>query len=131
MTHDPNGRFLGTQLIGETLSHFADLMKKEIDLATAEISAKMAAKAMAGVWMGVAAFVGLIGLMVLVEAVVFGIASYGIALHWACLIVAVALFVISGGFFLIGRRDAAESMVPSRSVRQLKQDMATAKEQVQ
>jgi len=127
---DSSSRFSATQLIGDTLSHFADLMKSEINLAKAEIAEKLAAKAMAGVWMAVAGVVALIGVMVLVEAAVFAIASYGIALHWSCLIVAAVLLIVSCILFLVGKRNAEETLVPTRSVRQLQRDLATAKEQI-
>jgi len=131
MTHDPQGRFGAAQLISDTLSDFSDLIKKEVDLAKAEMADKISTKVMGGVWIGIAGFVGLLGLFVVIQAIIFAIASFGIAMYWSCLIVAAGLFVIAGGLFLYGRHDANEDLVPTRSVRQLKRDVATAKEQMQ
>jgi hypothetical protein len=130
MTQDPHGGLYAARLLGDTFSNFTDLLKKETELAKAEIADKLAAKASAAIWMAVGAFVALIGLIVVVEAIVFAIASTGILLHWACLIVAGGLFVISAGFFLYGRSNAREDMTPTRSVRQLRRDLATAREQM-
>jgi hypothetical protein len=65
-----------------------------------------------------------------VQAVVFGITSYGIALHWSCLIVAGVLAAIAVLSFLKGRSDAKEELAPTRTINQVKQDIATAKEQL-
>src|SRR6188474_1924164 len=74
--------------ISATLAGFSDLFQKELRLARAEMSEKLSAKVRAGVWMMAAGLFGLIALLLLIQAAVFGIASFGIALHWACLIVA-------------------------------------------
>jgi hypothetical protein len=80
--------------------------------------------------MGIAGALGLIALLVLVEAAIFAIAAYGIALHWACLIVAAVLGVAAALFYLKGRTDAAAEITPTRTIHQVKQDIATAKEQL-
>jgi putative superfamily III holin-X len=61
---------------------------------------------------------------------VFGIATLGIALHWSCLIVAAVLALAAGGFYAKGAADAREELTPTRTIHQVKQDIATAKEQL-
>src|SRR4051812_5011381 len=77
-----------TRSLSDVIADLSDLFQKEMRLARAEMSAKISTKLQAGVWMGAAGLLGLITLLLLVEGVVFGIASFGIALHWSCLIVA-------------------------------------------
>ena len=75
----------------DVVGDLADLVQKEIHLAKAELSEKLSAKLRAGVWIGVAAGLGLIAALLVIEGIVFGIATFGIALHWSCLIVAAVL----------------------------------------
>jgi Putative Actinobacterial Holin-X, holin superfamily III len=77
-----------------------------------------------------AGVLALIAGLLVVQAVVFGITSYGIALHWSCLIVAGVLAAIAVMSFFKGRSDAQEELAPTRTIKQVKQDIATAKEQL-
>jgi hypothetical protein len=109
----------------------ADLFQKEVRLARAELAEKLSLKIKAGVWMSAAAALGLVVLLVLVQAAIFGIASgFDIALHWSCLIVAALLAAIAAGAFAKGQADAKEELSPTRTIYQVKQDIATAKEQL-
>ena len=64
------------------------------------------------------------------QAAVFAIASYGIALHWSCLIVAGAALAVAAVFYFKGRANAQEELTPNRTIHQIKRDIATAKEQL-
>ena len=122
-----------TALVGafsDVVGDFADLLQKEMRLAKAELSAKLSAKLRAGVWMSVAALFGIFAALVLIEAAVFGIAAYGIALHWSCLIVAAVLAVVGAAAYAKGSADAHDEITPTRTLHQIKQDIATAKEQM-
>jgi hypothetical protein len=72
----------------------------------------------------------LIAALLIVEAVVFAIASYGLALHWACLLVAAVLAAAGAAVFYHGRSLADEELLPTRTVRQVTRDIDTAKEQL-
>src|SRR3954469_21830306 len=74
--------------LSEVVADLADLFQKELRLAKTEISQKISTKLQASIWFVVAGVLGVLGGLVLIEALVFGIASFGIALHWSCLIVA-------------------------------------------
>ena len=122
-----------TALVGafsDVVGDFADLLQKEMRLAKAELSAKLSAKLRAGVWMSLAALLGIFAALVLIEAGVFAIAAYGVALHWSCLIVAAVLAVAGAAAYAKGSADAHEEMTPTRTLQQIKQDIATAKEQL-
>ena len=128
-----NERLKNTAMVGalsDAVEDLGDLLQKEVRLAKAELSEKLATKLRAGVWMSVTGIFGLCAVLVLIEAVVFAIASYGLALHWSCLIVAAALAVVAVGAYAIGRADARASVSPSRTIHQVQRDVAAAKEQL-
>jgi uncharacterized membrane protein YqjE len=112
------------------IGDLADLVQKEMRLARAELSAKLSTKLRAGLWMSVAAVFAIFAAMVVVQAAIFGIAAYGIALHWSCLIVAAVLAVLGAAAYAMGSADAHEDVTPARTIHQVKQDIATAKEQL-
>ena len=117
--------------LSDVVADLVDLFQKEIRLARAELSEKLSLKIQAGVWMSAAAALGLVAVLVLVQAAIFGIASaFGIALHWSCLAVAALLTVIAAAAYAKGRANAKEELSPSRAIYQVKQDIATVKEQL-
>ena len=116
--------------VSDVVSDLADLFQKEMRLARAELSAKIATKLQAGVWMSAAAVLGVIAALLVVQAAVFAIASYGITLHWSCLIVAGVVAAIAVFSYLRGRSDAQEELAPTRTINQIKRDISTAKEQL-
>jgi uncharacterized membrane protein YqjE len=110
---------------------FADLshlLQKEIRLAKAEVTEKIASRLRAGVWMGVAAMLGLAAGLLAVQAAVFAIASFGVALHWACLLVAALLAAGGAAAFYHGRSAEEETFLPTRTYRQITRDIKTAKQ---
>jgi len=117
-------------IISDVATDLVDLFQKEMRLARAEVSDKITTKLQAGIWMSAAGVLGLFAGALVVQAVVLAIASYGIALHWSCLIVAGVLAAFAGMLFSKGRSDAKEELAPTRTIHQVKQDIATAKEQL-
>src|SRR4029450_5679336 len=79
------------QALTDLLADLANLLRKELQLAKTEITEKIVSRLRASVWMLVAGMLGMVAALLLVEAAVFGIASFGIALHWSCLLVAAVL----------------------------------------
>jgi hypothetical protein len=61
---------------------------------------------------------------------VVAIASFGLALYWACLLVAAIIAAAAAAVFYHGRSLAEQELLPTRSVRQIKQDIEIAKEQL-
>jgi hypothetical protein len=116
--------------VSDVVGDLADLLQKEIRLARAELSAKLSTKLRAGGWMAAAAGLGLAAFLAAVEAAIFAIASFGIAMHWSCLIVAVVLAAAAAVAYSTGQADAREELTPTRTIRQVKRDIATAKEQL-
>jgi hypothetical protein len=118
------------RILSTVVGDLADLVQKELRLARTEIVDKLNTKLQASIWMAAAGILGLITLLLLVEAAVFAIASFGIALHWSCLIVAAGIALLAGVAFLKGRSDAQEELTPTRTINQIKRDISTAKEQL-
>ncbi|HET9536537.1 MAG TPA: phage holin family protein [Mesorhizobium sp.] len=116
--------------LSDVVADLADLFQKELRLAKAELSEKLSIKAWAGVWMAAAAFFALFAVILVVQAAVFAVATFGFAMHWSCLIVATVLAAVGAAAFAKGRADAAEDLTPNRTIHQVKQDIAIAKEQL-
>ncbi len=114
----------------DVLADVAELVQKEIRLARAEISEKLATKVQGGIWVGAAGVLGLIALLLVLEAIIFAISSLGLAPHWSCLIVAAAVGLIAALAFVKGRSDVAANMVPERAARSVQRDISVAKEQL-
>jgi hypothetical protein len=116
--------------LGDLLGSLSDLIQKEIHLAKAEVSENIASKLQSGVWMMVAGFFGLLTSILVVEAAVFAIASFGLHLYWSCLLVAAVLAAAAAACFYHGRSLAEADLAPRRAFTQISQDIKTAKEQL-
>ena len=114
----------------DVVEDLSALLQKEAQLARAELSANISAKLHGGLWLGVAAGLFIVALLLSLQAVVFGLASYGVALHWSFLIVAGGVAVLAALAFLIGRTDADRSVLPKRTIHQIQQDVVLSKEQL-
>jgi hypothetical protein len=130
MAHDLRNSGL-VQALTDLLADLADLLRKELQLAKTEITEKIVSRLRASVWMVVAGVLGMIAVLLLLEAAVFAIASFGIALHWSCLLVAAVLAAGAAAAFFQGRAAAAQDeLLPIRTAKQISQDIKTAKEQL-
>jgi hypothetical protein len=115
------------QALTDLLADLADLLRKELQLAKTEIAEKITPRLRASVWMVAAGVVGMVAALLLVEAVVFAIASFGLALHWSCLIAAGVLIAAAAAAFFQGRAAAEGELLPTRTARQISQDIRTAR----
>jgi putative superfamily III holin-X len=116
--------------ISNVISDLADLLQKEVRLARAELSEKLSITFRAGIWIVAAAILSIVAVLLAVQACVLALsAATGIALHWSSLIVAAILGAAAGAVFAKGRADVPNQIAPDRSINQVKQDIAAAKEQ--
>ena len=129
MAHDLRNTGL-VQALTDLVADLADLLRKELQLAKTEITEKIVSRLRASMWMVVASALGMVAALLLVEAAVFAIASFGIALHWSCLIVAALFAAAAAAAFFQGRSQAQDELLPTRTARQISQDIRTAKEQL-
>ena len=108
----------------DLVADISDLVGKEIRLARAEIGEKISSGLQAGLWMAIAAIAAIVASFLVMQAIVFGIASLGVALHWSCLIVATALLVVAAGSAAYGRAKSRISLVPTRTLDQIDKDIS-------
>jgi hypothetical protein len=116
--------------LADVLDDLPDLFRKEIRLAQAEFTGKIKDGVQASAWMMVAALLGVVTFFILLQAAIFAIASLGLALHWACLIVAAVVGACAVAAFLYGRSTMPNTLVPTRTVTQVNEDVRTMKEQL-
>jgi len=120
------------EIVGDVFSQFTTLMRKEGQLARAEVSENIAAVGR-GLGMIVGAAVLLIpALVILLQAGVAALTeNYGLASYWSSLIVGGATLIVGVVMASIGRsRLKTENIMPRRTVHQLQQDASVAKQQV-
>ena len=116
--------------LGDVLDDLTDLVQKEMRLAQAEFSANLSAKLEGGVWLGTAASLAGVAFLLVVQAAVFAIASYGVSMPWSCLIAAGGVSLVAVLAYLIGRQDANVALMPRRTIHQMQQDVILSKEQL-
>ena len=130
-TADPNATRSTATLLSDALAHVSGLIRKEMDLARAEMSSKVT---QAGVAIGMivgAVILLLTALNVLSAALVAGIAELGIEEGWAALIVGVIYFVIALILAKKGMNDLkATNLAPTRTAENVKRDAYAVKESV-
>ena len=120
--------------LSHTLSNFladlTDLIQKEIRLARAEVSEKIGTRLRAVVWMATASVLALVTVLFVLEGFVFALIGWGLSPYLSSFLVAAVLAVLTLILFSYGRSLLAEDLLPSRTARQLNQDVKTAKEQL-
>jgi hypothetical protein len=116
--------------LGDVLGDLTDLMQKEMRLAEAEFSANLSAKLEGGVWWAAAGSLVGIAFLLVMQAAVFALASYGVPMHWSCLIAAGGVSLVAVLAYLIGRQDANVALMPRRTIHQIQQDVILSKEQL-
>ncbi|MGR3624667.1 MAG: phage holin family protein [Limimaricola sp.] len=115
-------------LLSEALNHVSGLVRKEVDLARAEMS-----RAVSRAGMGIGLIVGavilaLTALNVLAAAFVAWLAETGIGPGWSSLIVGVVILVIAAILVKVGiNRVKAVTNAPKRSAESIRKDAATVK----
>jgi uncharacterized membrane protein YqjE len=118
------------EVLSEVVGDFADLIRKELRLARAELSSNISAKLRGGVWLGLAGIFGLLALGLLLGALVAWITTLDVSLHIAFLVVAAGVALLAAFAYFAGRKEIQAELTPSRTISQLKQDIETTKEQL-
>jgi hypothetical protein len=116
--------------LSNVVGDLADLLQKEMRLARAELSDKLSLKIRGGIWIVCAGVFALIGGLLVIEAIVFAIVSFGIAPHWSCLIVAAGCAIAGGLAYAAGRSAMEVELTPSRTINQIQKDVTTVREQI-
>ena len=119
------------RLLSQIVEDAGTLFRQELQLAKAEVSSTVDEKLRALLYAAVAGVFGLVALLMLSLTLVVVLMNNGIAAHWACLIVAAAACMIALVAFVNARAMIARSSFGSRSVKQMKHNVAAAKEAFQ
>lgn len=132
-TESPRSDRSIAQLVSNLASDAGSLVRKEVELARAEMSEKVSQVSGSVVTLVVGGVILFGGFLVLLDAAVYGLAqlmeSYGLGL--AALIVAVVALVLGGIIVAVGRsRLRAGSLAPRRTAESLRRDTEFVKEQV-
>jgi VIT1/CCC1 family predicted Fe2+/Mn2+ transporter len=118
------------EALSDTLSDFADLFRKELQLARAELSSKISTKLRGGIWLGMAGLFAVLAVALILGALVAWITTFNVSLHVSFLIVAAGVALVAVLAYFAGRSEAQAELTPTRTIRQVKQDIETTKEQL-
>lgn len=121
-----------TALITSVINEITHLLQTEFRLARAEVKEKVAQFSNGGALIGAGAVLLLPGLVVLSFAIVRWLVIAGMAEEWALLLVAAIILIAGAGLIIAGvNAIKASSLVPERTIDQVRADFSIAKEQVQ
>jgi hypothetical protein len=116
--------------ITDVISDFVRLVKAELRLAQAEVAFTIREKMQAAIWLAFAGLFGLVALIFVGQGVVSLLIERGMQAPAANTIVALVGLVLTVFFVLIGVSKAKKGVTPSRTVRQVKQDIHAVKEKL-
>ena len=129
MTHETYGRVSATSLVADTFNDLSDLLRKEMRLASAEMSSTVTTSIRASAMMAVGGAFILMALLIALGGLVLVIATYGYPLHEASFMVAGGLAVLGLILFLYARAQmSAQTFAPARTVSQMREAIRTARE---
>lgn len=120
------------EIISDLFSQLTTLLRKEAQLARAEVSENMVSAAR-GLGLIVGGAVLLIpALVILLQAAVAGLTEgYGMASYWSALLIGGGVLILGIILLLVGiNRLKIENITPTKTVHQLQRDASVAKEQV-
>jgi hypothetical protein len=129
MSTDPNAAKSTGTLLSEALTQVSGLLRKEVDLARAEIDENLSTAGVAiGMILG-GAIIALTALNVLAAALVTALTEAGLQPGWSALIVGVVLAVIAFALLSKGVGDLKLSrLAPNRTAKNVQRDAKTIKE---
>jgi uncharacterized membrane protein YqjE len=121
-----------TSLITSVINEITHLLQTEFRLARAEVSEKVAQLSNGGILLGAGAVILLPGLTLLGFAIVHWLMIAGLTQEWAFTLVALVVLAIGGGLVVAGINALkASSIVPERTIDQVRADFSIAKEETQ
>jgi hypothetical protein len=116
-------------LLSDAIAHMSSLVRKEVDLARAEVSENATRAAAALGFLAGGLVIALVALNVLAAALVAGLAEWGLEPGWASLIVGLVLAAIALAMALKARNDLKlTSIAPTRTVKNVQRDAQALKE---
>jgi len=121
-----------TSLVTSVVAEINHLLHTEIRMARAEVREKVGQLSTGGALIGAGAVLVLPGLVILCLAIVRWLVVAGLPEEWGLLLVAVVVLAVGIGLAIAGINALkASSLVPERTIDQVRRDFTVAKEQVQ
>lgn len=116
-------------LLSDAIAHMSSLVRKEVDLARAEVSENVNRAGVAVGLLAGALVIALVALNVLAAALVAGLTEWGLEAGWASLIVGLVLAVIALAMAVKAKNDLKLSNItPSRTAKNVQRDAQALKE---
>ncbi|MCA1776476.1 MAG: phage holin family protein [Paracoccaceae bacterium] len=121
-----------TNILSDVMNNASRLVRREVDLARAEVDENLRQAAVAIGLIVAAIVILLVALNVLAGALVAAITELGVPAGWSALIVGGVFAVIAILMLLKGKNDlSATSLAPTKSARNLRRDAMAVKEATQ
>jgi hypothetical protein len=111
------------ELISRVATDLSTLVRQELALAKAEVKQEAAQAGKAAALFGVGAVAGLLTLLFLSFALLYGLAEAGLAPWLSALLVGILWAVIGGVAVLLGRRGITRIDPPERTIKTVKEDV--------
>ena len=114
-------------LAGDVLKEVATLLQTEFQLLRAEVLEKLTFTALSAALVGAGALLLIATIVLLLQAAIAGLVSYGFSWSVAILIVAAAAFLVGAGLIWLGlHRLSLVRLAPSKTLDQLQKDSTIA-----
>lgn len=128
MTTSTQDKSLG-ELVASASADLSTLLRKEVELAKIELKAEVKNAGKGAGALGAAAAVGLVALLFLSFALVYGVNKLygGDSEGWAFLTVGVLYLVVAGIAALVGKKSMSKVGPPEKTISTVKDDLAFAK----
>jgi hypothetical protein len=131
MTHETYGRASAVSLIADAFNDLSDLVRKEMRLASAEMSSAVTSSIRAIVVLMIGGAFLFMALLMAMGGLALVIVNYGFSLHAASFMVAGGIAVAGLVLILYARaRISARHLAPTRAAGQMREAIRTAKEQM-
>jgi hypothetical protein len=118
-------------VVTHVASDLAYLVQTEFRMARAEMGEKLSAASNAGAYLTIGGAVVLCGLIALLFDIARWLAVAGMPYEWGLLVVAVVALAIGGVLAMVGvHRFQRSALVPNRTLEEVREDYAVAKEHV-
>lgn len=117
------------EMMTDVVGHVSSLVRKEADLARAEIAESVTKAGASIAAMAVALVLAIVGLNVVATALVTFVVLAGLPLHWATLVVGAGLLLIALAIFFSAKAALQQvNFVPTRAARNVQRDAAAIKD---
>jgi uncharacterized membrane protein YqjE len=125
-THARNDASVG-ELVSRVATDLSTLVRQELALAKAEVKHEAGQAGKAAGMFGVGALAGVMTLVFLSVAALFGLVAAGLSTWLSALVIGVLWAVLGGIFVLLGAREVKSIGAPERTIKTVKEDVEWVK----